>query len=107
MDEIVLGMRVHGGDGPIPPMGYILRADDVAIDIYADDARRGRFTFTIAETVLRGTWELLARYGFFSIYMEIFIGSLEVANHIGEIVVQRTEYSNGTVASAVPAATDT
>ena len=108
MDEIVGGMRVRGGDGPIPSMGYILRADDVAIDIYSADARGRRFTYSIAETVLRGTWELLARYGFFGIYMEIFIGpSLEVANHIGEIVVQRTEASNGTVASAVPAATDT
>ncbi len=99
-------MRVHGGDGPIPPVGYILRADDVAIDIYSDAGSGDRFTFSVAETVLRGTWEILAQYGFFSVDMEIFLGSQAAANHIGEIVALRTE-SNGTVATAVPAATDT
>ena len=106
MDEIVHDMRVFGGDGPIPPMGYILRADDIAIDIYLDDGRGNRFTYSVAETVLRGTWELLARYGFYAVSTEIFLGSLDVGNHIGEIVVQWTG-ENGTVATAAPAATDT
>ena len=105
MDEIVRAMKVHGGDGPVPPMGYILRADDVAMDIYSDDGAGPLFTFSVAETVLRGTWELLAQYGFYSVYMEIFLGSQATANHIGEINVQNAD-SNGTVATAVPAATD-
>lgn len=106
MDEIVRDMRVHGGDGPIPPMGYTFRADDVSIDIYLDGDRRDRFTFSVAATVLRGTWELLAQHGFYSVYLVIFLGSEAAENHIGEIIVLRPEPS-GTVATAVPAATDT
>ena len=106
MDHIVRGMKVLGGDGPIPRMGYELHADDVAIDIIEDDRLGGRFTYSVAETVLRGTWDLLAQYGFSTVYMEIFLDSLVAANRIGEIVVQMIE-ENGTVTTAVPAATDT
>ncbi len=106
MDEIVHGMRDHGGDGPIPTIGYILHAEDVAIDVYPNESRGGLFTFSVAETVLRGTWELMAAYGFYSVHMEIFLGPQAMADYIGQITVQRTE-SNSTVATAVPAATDT
>ena len=106
MDEIVRDMRVHGGDGPIPPVGYILRADDVAIDIYRDEERGDHFTCSIAETVLRGTWELFAEYGFSNVYMEICLGSQAEENQVGEIFVEGI-LSNGSVAAAIPAATDT
>ena len=106
MDEIVREMRVNGGDGPIPHIGYILRADDVAIDVYTDEERGDYFTCSIAESVLRGTWELFAEYGFSNVYMEIFLGSQAEENQVGEIYVQGT-LSNGSAAAAVPAATDT
>lgn len=106
MDDIVREMRNHGGDGPIPTMGYILVADDVAIDLYTDVASGDHFTRSVAETVLRGTWELLALYGFSSVVMEIFLGSQAALIRIGDIVVGRTQ-SNRTVAAAVRAATDT
>lgn len=106
MDEIVRDMRVYGGDGPIPPMGYILRANDVAIDLASDEGHGARFTCSIAETVLRGTWELFADYGFSNVYMEIFLDSQAEENQIGAIVVQRMS-SNGTVPTVVSAAIDT
>lgn len=105
MDEIVRQMRIYGGDGPVPLMGYILRADDIVIDIFSVDGRGSRFTYSVAETLLRGTWELFAQYGFYAVYMKIFLGSLDAGNHIGEIVVHRG-VGNGTVTTTVPA-TDT
>ena len=106
MDQLVPEMRIDGVDGPIRSVGYVLRADDVLIDIDSDDEHRGRFENSIAETVLRGTWELLARYGFTTVYMEIYIDSQVEANYIGYIEVKR-EVESGTVTTAVPAATDT
>ena len=106
MDYIVLAMRVKRGDGPIPPTGYALRAGDIGINIYSDDSRGNRFMYSVAAIVLRGIWELLAQYGFFTIAMEIFLGSLDVDNHIGEISVLRT-VRNGTVTAEVPVATGT
>ena len=106
MDEIVREMRVERGDGPIPPKGYVLRAGDIGINIYSDDSRGNRFTYSVAATVLHGIWELLAQYGFFTVAMEIFLDSLDGDNHIGEISVLRT-IRNGTVTTEVPVATDT
>lgn len=92
MDEIVRQMRVFEGDPPIPHIGYILRADDVAIDIYSGAIFSGRFTCSVAETVLRGTWELLAAYGFSSVYItDIFLGSQAAENRIGHLAVERTD----------------
>ena len=107
MDDIVRRMRVFEGDPPIPSIGYILRADDAAIDVYSDNVHGDRFTCSVAETVLRGTWELLAGYGFSSIYItDIFLGSQAAENRIGHLAVERT----GPTAlwpTAVSAATDT
>ena len=90
MDEIVRDMKFFDGDGPIPRIGYILVANDVAIDVYSDEERGARFTCSIAETVLRGIWELLADYGFSNVDVEVFLGSQAEENQIGGIVVQRT-----------------
>ena len=87
---IVHEMKVFNGDGPIPPLGYILLADDVLIDLYPDQGRGGRVTYSIAETVLRGTWELLTEYGFSNVYMKIFLGSQAEENQIGGIHVLKT-----------------
>ena len=106
MGEIVLAMRVKRGDGPIPSTGYVLRAGDIGINIYSDDSRGNRFTYSVAAIVLRGIWELLAQYGFFTVAMEIFLSSLDVDNHIGEISVLRT-VRNGTATTEVPVARDT
>ena len=106
MDEIVHGMKDHGGDGPIPTIGYVLRSEDVAINIVPDEIHGALFPFSVAETVLRGSWDLMAAYGFYSVHMEIFLGSQAEADYIGQITIQRTE-SNSTVATAVPAAVDT
>ena len=105
MDEIVLAMRIERGDGPIPLTGYVLRAGDIGINIYSDDTRGNRFTYSVAAIVLRGIWEFLAQYGFLTVAMEIFLGSLDVDNHIGEISVLRT-IRNGTMTPEVPVATD-
>ena len=88
MDEIVDDMR-HG-DRPVSPPGYEIHADNVGIRIVLDYTHGGHFTTSVAETVLRGTWELFAEYGFSTVGMDIFLGSQGGSIFIGEIVVSRT-----------------
>ena len=88
MDEIVNDMR-HG-DRPVSPPGYEIHADNVGIRIVVDHTHGGHFTTSVAETVLRGTWELFAEYGFSTVEMDIFLRSQSGSISIGEITVLRT-----------------
>ena len=88
MDEIVDDMR-HG-DRPVSPPGYEIHADNVGIRIVVDYTYGGHFTTSGAETVLRGTWELFAEYGFSTVEMDILLDSQGGSIPIGEIIVLRT-----------------
>ena len=88
MDEIVDDMR-HG-DRPVSPPGYEIHADNVGIRIVVDYTHGRHFTTSVAETVLRGTWELFAEYGFSTIEMDILLSPQGGSITIGEIIVLRT-----------------
>lgn len=89
MDDIVHNMKVSGGDASIPARGITLDADNVGIGLY-HTILGDQFTLSVAETVLRGTWELFAEYGFSTVEMDIYLGSQAGWIRIGNLFVERT-----------------
>ena len=104
MDVIVEDMRRDGGDAPVGDAGFELTSGPVIITVFAYEAMAQHFTRSIAASVLRGTWDLMAGYGFYTVHMEIFIGTQAPANHAGQILIE-SRPENGTVASSAPQVT--
>ena len=98
---IVEDMRDDGGDAPIGDSGFELVSIPVAITVFSYPAMARHFTHTVAESVLRGLWDLMACYGFFTLHIEIFIGAQLGAFHAGQLLVELRQ-GNSTATSLVP-----
>ena len=98
---IVEDMRDDGGDAPIGDSRFELVSIPVAITMFSYPAMARPFTHTVAESVLRGLWDLMAYYGFFTLHIEIFIGAQLGAFHAGQLLVELRK-GNSTATSLVP-----
>lgn len=107
MNVIVEQCIVQKGDSKIPPGGIASIPGNVGIMIKSSDPGRIDIRYSMAARIFRGLWELTARYGSYTVAVDVYVGPVGRASYGGRATIFiRLGDSNKTFGLASPGLLD-